>query len=55
MKREIYIAPVLSVVRTEPQAVIAMSIDTSKVEWEDDVDLEVKEQSNFDNIWDTEW
>lgn len=52
MKRVKYVAPVLTIDQTEPQVVIAMSLDTSEVEWKDDVDLEVKEQSN---TWDIEW
>lgn len=55
MKRIIYEAPALTVVQTEPQVVIAMSLDTKEVEWKNDVDLEVREQASFDNIWDTEW
>jgi len=55
MKKIIYDAPALTIDQTEPQVVIAMSLDTKDVEWKNDVDLEVKEQSNSNNIWDIEW
>lgn len=55
MKRIIYDAPALTIDQIEPQVVIAMSLDTKDVEWKNDVDLEVKEQSNSNNIWDIEW
>lgn len=56
MKKNLYIAPALTVVLAEPHIVIAVSMDTSKVEWKNDVDFEVKEQSADDiNVWDEIW
>ena len=55
MKKNIYIAPALLIVQAEPQFVLAMSIDTVKLDWEDDVDLEVKENKVGDSLWDDAW
>ena len=40
MKRERYTAPALMIDQAEPQSVVALSLDTSKVEWKDNVDAE---------------
>ena len=51
MKKNLYMAPVMAIDHAEPQNMIAVSLDTSKVEWEDNVSLEVKNSSDWDNIW----
>ena len=53
--KKIYIVPAVDVFRTEAMDYMAMSIDTSKVEWEDDVVFEVKEDKGKDSFWDNEW
>lgn len=39
----------------EVQAPMALSLDTTKVEWKDDVELEVKEQAGGSGAWDDIW
>lgn len=55
MKRVKYIAPVMTIDQAELQVVIAISLQTSEVEWKDDVDLEVKEQSDAFGNWEIDW
>ena len=55
MKRERYIAPALMVDQAEPQSAVALSLDTSKVDWKDNVDPEAKESQGGDNAWDDIW
>jgi hypothetical protein len=55
MRKNLYTAPVLIIEQVEPESIIALSLDTSKAEWKDDVDFEVKELSGVDNAWEEIW
>lgn len=55
MSKSLYIAPALTIEQAEPVSFIALSLDTSKVEWKDDVDFETKEVSGGDNVWNEIW
>lgn len=51
MKTNLYIAPVVKIEHAEPQDMLAISFNTDNTEWKDDVELEVKEDKDWDNIW----
>lgn len=55
MRKSLYIAPALFIEQAEPENIITLSLDTSKAEWKDNVDLEVKEFSGGDNAWEEIW
>lgn len=51
MKKKTYKVPATTVNHAEPVAMMAMSLDTSSAQWKDDVELETKEETNWNNIW----
>lgn len=51
MKRNAYIAPAVEILQAEPQYMVAMSFNTDNTEWNDNVELEVKEDKDWNNIW----
>lgn len=55
MNKNLYIAPVLTIEQAEAQNMMVLSLDTSKAEWRDNVNLEAKEAEGSDDYWDIEW
>lgn len=55
MKKDRYITPALCIEQAEPCCLMAISFDTSKAEWKDDVNPEVKEQSDAVSNWEIDW
>lgn len=53
--KKLYIAPTVELFKVEVLDYMAISIDTSKVEWKDDVNLEVKEDKGNEDYWNSIW
>lgn len=51
MKKKNYMVPHAFINHAEPINIIAMSLNKETVEWNDDVELEAKEDNQWADIW----